>query len=210
MTKQLATISAVINCTSSQKMKYLLSKQKIILRLVGPECFGEETKGFVIHSQKVNSEAPQDPLTRVVVFRRGPVKDKPGPVLHTQRLMQLPVITTGRDERHAATCRLQVQCASRDRPRAAGERRRAPLGPSRVMSIGREPAVGGGFSRARDLLDVFAWALGIACTLAEVGVGRNKFDLLAEHSVFDAWVATNSAPITEKAQLMEILEMVAE
>ncbi|KAJ7136801.1 hypothetical protein C8R44DRAFT_767911 [Mycena epipterygia] len=60
-----------------------------------------------------------------------------------------------------------------------------------------------------DLLDVLVRALGMPKTLAEVGVGRDKLDQLAEYSLLDVWSATNPVPLTEKAQVMEILEMVA-
>ncbi|KAJ7230302.1 hypothetical protein GGX14DRAFT_344225, partial [Mycena pura] len=61
-----------------------------------------------------------------------------------------------------------------------------------------------------DLLDVFVRALGMARTLADVGVGWDKFDKLAEFSVLDPSALTNPVPLKEPAQVMEILEMVAE
>ncbi|KAJ7677740.1 putative Fe-containing alcohol dehydrogenase [Mycena polygramma] len=67
-----------------------------------------------------------------------------------------------------------------------------------------------GIADLGDLLDVFVRALGMPRTLAEVGVGRERLDQLAEHSLLDVWLATNPVPITEKAQVTEILEMVAE
>ncbi|KAJ7495306.1 putative Fe-containing alcohol dehydrogenase [Mycena latifolia] len=60
-----------------------------------------------------------------------------------------------------------------------------------------------------DLLDVLVRALGMPRTLAEVRVGRDKLEQLAEYSLLDVWAATNPVPLTEKAQVMEILEMVA-
>ncbi|KAJ7448519.1 hypothetical protein FB451DRAFT_1532744 [Mycena latifolia] len=60
-----------------------------------------------------------------------------------------------------------------------------------------------------DLLDVLLRALGMPRTLAEVGVGRDKLEQLAEYSLLDRWAVTNPVPLTEKAQVMEILEMVA-
>lgn len=60
-----------------------------------------------------------------------------------------------------------------------------------------------------DLLDVLVRALGMPRTLAEVGVRRERLDQLAEYSLLDVWSATNPVPLTEKAQVMEILEMVA-
>ncbi|KAJ7870932.1 hypothetical protein B0H14DRAFT_2725015 [Mycena olivaceomarginata] len=60
-----------------------------------------------------------------------------------------------------------------------------------------------------DLLDVLVRALGMPRTLAEVGMRRERLDQLAEYSLLDVWSATNPVPLTEKAQVMEILEMVA-
>ncbi|KAJ7136850.1 putative Fe-containing alcohol dehydrogenase [Mycena epipterygia] len=59
-----------------------------------------------------------------------------------------------------------------------------------------------------DLLDVLVRALGMPRTLVEVSVGRDKLDQLAEYSLLDVWSAANPVPLTEKAQVMEILEMV--
>ncbi|KAJ6584020.1 putative Fe-containing alcohol dehydrogenase [Mycena vulgaris] len=61
-----------------------------------------------------------------------------------------------------------------------------------------------------DLLDVFVRALGMARTLKEVGIGRDKFAKLAEFSILDPCAPTNPVPLKEPAQIMEILEMVAE
>ncbi|KAJ7822445.1 putative Fe-containing alcohol dehydrogenase [Mycena leptocephala] len=61
-----------------------------------------------------------------------------------------------------------------------------------------------------DLLDVLVRGLGMPRTLAEVGVGRHRLEQLAEYSLLDVWSATNPVPLTEKVQVMEILEMVAE
>ena len=60
-----------------------------------------------------------------------------------------------------------------------------------------------------DLLDVIIRELGMPRTLKDVGVGRDKFDGLAVNSLKDIWIKTNAQPITEKEQVLEILEMVA-
>ncbi|KAK6981130.1 Fe-containing alcohol dehydrogenase [Favolaschia claudopus] len=60
-----------------------------------------------------------------------------------------------------------------------------------------------------DLLDVFVRELGMARTLKEVGVGRDRFGKLAEFGVRDGWAATNPVPLTKEEQVTEILEMVA-
>jgi alcohol dehydrogenase class IV len=61
-----------------------------------------------------------------------------------------------------------------------------------------------------DILDAVIRELGMPRTLKEVGIGRDKLDLLAENSLKDHWIKTNAKPITEKSQVMEILEMVVE
>ncbi|KAJ6549928.1 putative Fe-containing alcohol dehydrogenase [Mycena capillaripes] len=61
-----------------------------------------------------------------------------------------------------------------------------------------------------DLLDVFVRSLGMVRTLKEAGVGRDKFAKLAEYAIHDPFAPTSPVPLTEEAQVMEILEMVAE
>ena len=61
-----------------------------------------------------------------------------------------------------------------------------------------------------DVLDVIFREIGMPRTLKEVGVGRDKLDGLARNSLKDHWIQTNAKPITEKEQVMEILEMVVE
>ncbi|KAF2159944.1 hypothetical protein M409DRAFT_60355 [Zasmidium cellare ATCC 36951] len=60
-----------------------------------------------------------------------------------------------------------------------------------------------------DVLDVIISSLGMPRSLKAVGVeGEDKLDRLAKNSLHDKWCATNPKPLTEKAQVMEILEMV--
>lgn len=61
-----------------------------------------------------------------------------------------------------------------------------------------------------DILDAIIRELGMPRSLKEVGIGRDRLDLLAENSLRDHWIKTNAKPITEKSQVMEILEMVVE
>ncbi|KAJ7444496.1 hypothetical protein FB451DRAFT_1413178 [Mycena latifolia] len=65
------------------------------------------------------------------------------------------------------------------------------------------------FNARHNMLDAVVRMLGMLLTLAEVGVGRDKFEQLEEHSLLDVCSATNAVPITQKAEVMEILEMVA-
>ncbi|KAF7714265.1 Fe-containing alcohol dehydrogenase [Penicillium ucsense] len=60
-----------------------------------------------------------------------------------------------------------------------------------------------------DVLDIVIRELGMPRSLADVGVGRDKLDGLAENSLHDRWCRTNPVPLTEKSQVLEILEMVA-
>ncbi|KAF2837049.1 putative Fe-containing alcohol dehydrogenase [Patellaria atrata CBS 101060] len=61
-----------------------------------------------------------------------------------------------------------------------------------------------------DLLDVVISELGMPRSLKDVGVGREKLDALARNSLDDKWCKTNAVPLTEKNQVMEILETVLE
>lgn len=63
-------------------------------------------------------------------------------------------------------------------------------------------------SNAGDALDAVFRALGMPRTLKDVGVGRDKLDILAENSLHDPCCAVNPIPLTEKTQVMEILETV--
>ncbi|RFU27853.1 hypothetical protein B7463_g8484, partial [Scytalidium lignicola] len=57
------------------------------------------------------------------------------------------------------------------------------------------------------ILHVVIAELGMPRSLDAVGVGKDKFNALAENSLTDHWIKTNAVPITEKSQVMEILEM---
>ncbi|OJJ70712.1 hypothetical protein ASPBRDRAFT_129288 [Aspergillus brasiliensis CBS 101740] len=60
-----------------------------------------------------------------------------------------------------------------------------------------------------DVLDAVIRELGLPRSLQAVGVGRDQFDALAEHSLRDRWCRANVVPLKEKAQVLEILDMVA-
>ena len=59
-----------------------------------------------------------------------------------------------------------------------------------------------------ELLDAVISGLGMPRSLRDVGVGSEKMDLLAENSLRDEWCRKNPRPLTEKSQVMEILEMI--
>jgi alcohol dehydrogenase class IV len=61
---------------------------------------------------------------------------------------------------------------------------------------------------AGDVIGAIISELGMPRTLKEVGVGREKLDALAVNCLKDAWLKTNPVPLTEKKQVLEILEMV--
>ena len=60
-----------------------------------------------------------------------------------------------------------------------------------------------------DLLDLIFRELGMPRSLAEVGVGRDKFYALAVNSLEDLCCKANPIPMERKEQVMEILEMCA-
>lgn len=61
-----------------------------------------------------------------------------------------------------------------------------------------------------DILDAVIRELGLPRSLADVGIGRDKLDMLAENSLHDPLCLSNPVPLTEKSQVLEILEMVVE
>jgi alcohol dehydrogenase class IV len=63
--------------------------------------------------------------------------------------------------------------------------------------------------RASVLVDKFIRALDMPRTLAEVGVGPDQFDVIAETTMMDFWVRTNPRPISGPTDVRKILEMAA-
>lgn len=59
-----------------------------------------------------------------------------------------------------------------------------------------------------DILDAIICELGLPRSLTDVRVGRDKLDSLAANSLHDRWCKSNPVPLTEKAQVLGILEMV--
>ncbi|KAM3072375.1 hypothetical protein ACMFMG_009184 [Clarireedia jacksonii] len=62
---------------------------------------------------------------------------------------------------------------------------------------------------AGDAIGAIVEELGLPRKLNDVGVGRDKFDVLTENCLKDRWLATNPVPVTTKEQVREILEMAA-
>lgn len=61
---------------------------------------------------------------------------------------------------------------------------------------------------AGDVVGAVISELGLPRTLKDVGVGPEKLDALADNSLKDRWLVTNPVPLTEKSQVLEILNMV--
>lgn len=58
-----------------------------------------------------------------------------------------------------------------------------------------------------DLMDAIIRELGFPRTLKAYGVGREKLDVIAESALQDYLCRMNAIPLTEKGQVLEILEM---
>jgi alcohol dehydrogenase class IV len=61
---------------------------------------------------------------------------------------------------------------------------------------------------AGDVVGAVVSELGMPRSLKDVGVGREKLEALADNCLKDPWLKTNPVPLTEKKQVLEILEMV--
>lgn len=61
-----------------------------------------------------------------------------------------------------------------------------------------------------DVLDAVIRELGMPRSLADVGIGRDKLEMLAENTLHDPLCQSNPIPLTKKSQVLEILEMVVE
>ena len=62
---------------------------------------------------------------------------------------------------------------------------------------------------AADLVAGLVKSLGLPGRLAEVGVGKDRFQEIAEKSMHDRAVLNNPRPIKGPAEVMEILELAA-
>ena len=62
---------------------------------------------------------------------------------------------------------------------------------------------------AGDAIDAVVRELGLKRRLSELGVGRHRFEELAENSLRDPFLERNPVPITKQEEVMEILEMCA-
>ncbi|KAJ5180682.1 hypothetical protein N7492_003892 [Penicillium capsulatum] len=77
-----------------------------------------------------------------------------------------------------------------------------------VSDVLQERAVDSATADLGDILDAIFRQLGMPRSLADVGVGRDQLDRLAENSLHDRMCRLNPFPLREKAEVLEILEMV--
>jgi alcohol dehydrogenase class IV len=61
---------------------------------------------------------------------------------------------------------------------------------------------------AGDVVGAVVSELGMPRSLKDVGVRREQLDALADNCLKDPWLKTNPVSLTEKKQVLEILEMV--
>ena len=62
---------------------------------------------------------------------------------------------------------------------------------------------------ASDAVGALIAALGLPCKLSEVGVGEDKFELIAENAMHDGWLHTNPRRIETPQEVVEILRLAA-
>ena len=62
---------------------------------------------------------------------------------------------------------------------------------------------------AADVIAAFVKSLGQPGRLSEVGVTRDQFAMIADHTMHDSWLHTNPRKITSVEQVYEILELAA-
>lgn len=60
-----------------------------------------------------------------------------------------------------------------------------------------------------DMLDALLIELGMPRSLRQVGVGKEKWDVLANQSLNDLWCKTNPVQLTEESQVKQILALCA-
>ena len=70
-------------------------------------------------------------------------------------------------------------------------------------------AMGHAGEDAADVIAAFVRELGLPGRLADVGVQREQFAMIADHAMHDSWLHTNPRKITRAEQVLEILELAA-
>ena len=70
-------------------------------------------------------------------------------------------------------------------------------------------AMGHSGEDAADVITAFVADLGLPGRLADVGVTREQFAMIANHAMHDSWLHTNPRKIANVEQVLEILEAAA-
>ncbi|KAI2639813.1 putative Fe-containing alcohol dehydrogenase [Hypomontagnella submonticulosa] len=78
---------------------------------------------------------------------------------------------------------------------------------SKAQEIFTQKGLERGTADLGDLMDAIIRFLELPRTLSEFGIGEDKLEGIAEHSLHDRWVKTNPAPL-DKEGVLEILKMV--
>lgn len=78
---------------------------------------------------------------------------------------------------------------------------------SEIADVLRKHGLAENESDVADALRAIFDELGMPASLRDIGVGREKWDLLAENSLADVLLPLNPIPITTKKQVIEILEL---
>ncbi len=84
---------------------------------------------------------------------------------------------------------------------------------NRALNLDRQKlvaeAMGHAGEDAADVIAAFVRELGLPGKLADVGVTREQFSMIADHAMHDSWLHTNPRKITSVEQVLEILELAA-
>ena len=70
-------------------------------------------------------------------------------------------------------------------------------------------AMGHADQDAADVVAALARDIGTPSTLKEVGIVRAQFAAIADHAMHESWMHSNPRPITDAAQIMELLNAAA-
>jgi len=103
-----------------------------------------------------------------------------------------------------AVCKYNVSANAEQQAKVC----RVLWGEETVADVLRARGLEEGKADLGELLDAVISGLGMPRSLRDVAVGSEKMDLLAENSLRDEWCRKNPRPLTEKSQVMEILEMI--
>jgi len=77
-----------------------------------------------------------------------------------------------------------------------------------VVEVFKSKGLGKETADAGDVAGTVISELGMPRTLKDVGVGASQLDALADNCLKDPWLKTNPVPLTEKKQVLDVLEMI--